>query len=210
MALNHINLTISAKEMLAIIGVSGSGKSTLMNIIGLLDKPTTGEFLLHDKEISTFNADELAEIRNKTIGFVFKSFFLLPRLTAEQNVALPLLYRGVNLQQAKKQANNMLEKVGIAHLHNHKPNQMSGGEQQRVAIARALIGQPDIILADEPTGSLDTKTGQEILDLFSNLNTIDKKTVVIITHDPNISKQCQRIVNLKDGKIISDESSNPT
>lgn len=203
-ALDDVSLAIKSQEILAIIGASGSGKSTMMNIIGLLDKPTSGAFLLNGKNVTRFDENKLAEIRNQTIGFIFQLFYLLPRLTAEQNVALPLLYRGTPAVDAKKQVLATLEQVGIPHLARKRPNQMSGGEQQRVAIARALVGKPDVLLADEPTGSLDSKTGQEIIDLFIKLNKKYKKTVIIITHDPNISKQCKRVVTLKDGQIISD------
>lgn len=201
-ALDNVSLTIEPQELLAIVGASGSGKSTMMNIIGLLDRPTEGEFILNNKNVASLPDNALATLRNRTIGFVFQSFFLLPRLNAEQNVALPLLYRGISTIDAQKQANATLEKVGIAHLAHKKPNQMSGGEQQRVAIARALVGDPDIILADEPTGSLDSKTGQEIIDLFKRLNRDDKRTVIIITHDQDISKQCKRVITLKDGHIL--------
>ena len=201
--LHDINLQIAYEEMIAIVGASGSGKSTMMNIIGLLDKQTRGEYYLKGKKIASYAEDELAETRNKTIGFVFQSFFLLPRLNAVQNVAMPLLYRGVALMIAHKLAEKMLTKLGIDYLYNHKPSQMSGGEQQRVAIARALIGNPDILLADEPTGSLDSKTGKEIMDLFISLNEIEKKTVIMITHDVNISRQCKRVVSIKDGRLVS-------
>ena len=200
-ALDNVSLTIEKQDFLAIVGASGSGKSTMMNIIGLLDRPTEGEFLLNGKNVASFEDNALAALRNRTIGFVFQSFFLLPRLTAEQNVALPLLYRGMSATEAQKQAKATFENVGIEHLSRKKPNQMSGGEQQRVAISRALVGDPDIILADEPTGALDSKTGQELLDLFVRLNRDDKRTVIIITHDQNISKQCQRVVTLKDGQL---------
>jgi putative ABC transport system ATP-binding protein len=203
-ALSDINLSIKEQELVAIIGASGSGKSTLMNIVGLLDRPTTGEFLLNGEKVMDFNDDELAEVRNRKIGFVFQSFFLLPRLTAEQNVELPLFYRGVGVGEAKERVTEILAKLEIGHLARSRPRQMSGGEQQRVAIARALVGKPDIILADEPTGSLDSKTGQEILNLFIHLNQIEKCTVIVITHDFNISRQCRRVVSIKDGKIISD------
>lgn len=205
-ALKDVSLVIDSLEMVAIVGVSGSGKSTMMNIIGLLDLPTSGKFLLNGKQVSLIAEDELAEIRNKTIGFVFQSFFLLPRLKALQNVVLPLLYRGYNFKKALKTAENIMAKLGISHLCDNKPNQMSGGEQQRVAIARALIGNPEIILADEPTGSLDTKTGREIMSLFAKLHEIDHKTVIIITHDQSISEQCGRIITLQDGRIINDET----
>lgn len=203
-ALDDVSLQVQEHDLMAIIGASGSGKSTMMNIIGLLDRPTTGKLLLNGDDIASFNDNKLAEIRNITIGFVFQMFFLLPRLTAEQNVALPLLYRGVNLIDARKKAYEMLDKVGVARLAHKHPNQMSGGEQQRVAITRALVGDPDILLADEPTGALDSTTGQDILNLFIRLNEEEKRTVIVITHDPNISWQCKRIVTISDGKIIND------
>lgn len=205
-ALNEINLTIDPHEMMAIIGPSGSGKSTMMNIIGLLDRPTSGSFILNGKDMADCSEDELAEIRNRTIGFVFQSFFLLPRLNAEQNIMLPLLYRGVGIKEAQAMANDLLKKLGIGYLNKNKPSQMSGGQQQRVAIARALIGNPDLILADEPTGALDSKTSQEIMDWFLELHNVDKRTVIIITHDANISGQCARVVAIKDGVIVSDET----
>lgn len=204
-ALNSVDLSIKKNELVGIVGVSGSGKSTMMNIIGLLDTPTSGTFTFSGKDVSSFNENQLAEIRNKKIGFVFQSFFLLARLNAIQNVTMPLLYRGISSNIAKKQASQMLEKLKIGHLGTHKPNQMSGGEQQRVAISRALIGEPDIILADEPTGSLDSKTGHEIIDLFIKLNKDEGKTIIIVTHDLNVAKQCKRIITLKDGQIITDK-----
>lgn len=203
-ALREVNLTINKQESVAIIGASGSGKSTMMNIIGLLDRPSSGEFLLNGKNVTTLSDNELADTRNRSIGFVFQSFFLLPRLTAEQNVALPLLYRGLSFLEAKNKAVSMLSKLEIGHLAHNRPRQMSGGEQQRVAIARALVGEPDIILADEPTGALDSRTGQEILNLFIHLNQVEKRTLIIITHDLNVSKQCRRIVRIKDGAIEED------
>jgi putative ABC transport system ATP-binding protein len=203
-ALRNVDLTINKQELVAIVGASGSGKSTMMNILGLLDRPTTGEFLLNGENVAAFNDNVLAETRNRAIGFVFQSFFLLPRLTAEQNVELPLFYRGVAQAEAKERANAMLAKVEIGHLARNRPRQMSGGEQQRVAIARALVGEPDIILADEPTGALDSRTGQEIINLFIHLNQVEKRTVIIITHDSNVSRQCRRVVTIRDGKIITD------
>jgi putative ABC transport system ATP-binding protein len=204
-AITHINLLINAPEMVAIMGPSGSGKSTMMNILGLLDRPTSGTFLFNGQNTAEFNDDQLAEFRNQKVGFVFQAFFLLPRLNAQQNVALPLLYRGIHPTEAYKRALAIMEEIHIDHLYRNKSYEMSGGEQQRVAIARALIGNPEIILADEPTGALDSKTGQEIINIFVNLNKNDKKTIIIITHDLNIAKQCQRIITLRDGKIIDDK-----
>jgi putative ABC transport system ATP-binding protein len=205
-ALKNINLTLQPQELVAIIGESGSGKSTMMNIVGLLDRPSEGSYLLDDKEVAYMSDNELAEIRNKQIGFVFQSFFLLPRLNAVQNVALPLLYRNIPPHKARDIAHKMLEHVRIDHLSQHKPNQLSGGEQQRVAIARALIGDPAIILADEPTGALDSKTGQEIMNLFIELHDKHKKTVIVVTHNHTISEQCKRIITLQDGIVISDQA----
>lgn len=192
--------------MIAIIGPSGSGKSTTMNILGLLDRPTSGIFLFNGHDTAKFNDNQLAEFRNQRVGFVFQSFFLLPRLNAQQNVALPLLYRDINLKEANQKASVMLEKVHIGHLYRNKPFEMSGGEQQRVAIARALVGEPDIILADEPTGALDSQTSQEIMNIIIDLNKKEGKTIIIITHDSNIAKQCRRIISLQDGKIIGDKN----
>ena len=187
------------------LGASGSGKSTIMNIIGLLDRPTTGECLVRNKPVKKMNDDRLAMMRNKLIGFVFQQFYLLPKFSAENNVALPLIYRGISAIKAKKEATLMLEKVGMSDKLKHKPNELSGGQQQRVAIARALVGDPDIILADEPTGALDSETGKEVLDLFVYLNKEESKTVVIVTHDASISERCKRVLYLKDGKIVGEK-----
>lgn len=200
--LKGINLTIAAGELIAIVGTSGSGKSTLLNILGLLDRPTTGSYHLNDQEVSTLADKELAKLRNQFIGFVFQSFFLLPRLTAVQNVGLPLLYRHTKNAESKQRALAMLEKVGMSNWAQHKPSQLSGGQQQRVAIARALVGNPRIILADEPTGALDSKTGQDVLNLFKVLNEQEKVTIIIVTHDANIAAQCQRVIHIQDGLII--------
>jgi len=200
-----INLTIRLGEMLAIMGHSGSGKSTLMNLIGLLDRPDTGIYRLRDQETQTLSDDELAELRNHTIGFVFQQFFLLPRLTAEQNVALPLLYRNTPPAEARERVMAILQKVGMADKSHHRPNQLSGGQQQRVAIARALVGEPAVILADEPTGSLDSRTGEEVIELFQRLHYEEQRTVIIVTHDPLIGATCPRMIEISDGRII-DES----
>lgn len=200
--LTDINITIAAGELVAIIGASGSGKSTLMNIIGLLDKPTTGQYLLKQQEVSGLNDDERARIRNRAIGFVFQSFFLLPRLNALKNVGLPLLYRGMHPSEIEQRAAAMLEKVGMSDRLRHLPTQLSGGQQQRVAIARALVVKPDLILADEPTGALDSKIGQSIMELFIELNRNEKRTVVIVTHDIKVARQCQRIIEIADGRIV--------
>lgn len=200
--LKDINCAIDDGERVAIMGASGSGKTTLMNILGLLDRPTSGEYLLQGKEVAQLPEDERAKVRNQTIGFIFQAFFLLPRLTLLQNVGLPLHYRGWHNNEIEPQALNMLEKVGLSTHANYYPNQLSGGQQQRVAIARALIGKPKVILADEPTGALDTKTGQMIMDLFIELNEREQVTTTIVTHDPKIAEQCKRIIHIKDGKLV--------
>lgn len=201
-ALKGINFQLERGEMTAIVGMSGSGKSTLMNIIGFLDHCTTGRYLFSGKDVSHLSEDELADIRNQKIGFVFQSFFLLPRSDALQNVMLPLFYRGTPREEAKEKAMAMLEKVGVAHLAHHRPNQLSGGQQQRVAIARALVGDPEVILADEPTGALDSHTGNEVMELFARLNQDEGRTIVIITHDKEVSRRCARTETIKDGKIV--------
>jgi putative ABC transport system ATP-binding protein len=201
-ALKGVDFELQSGEMMAIMGASGSGKSTLMNIIGFLDHCTTGKYLFNNEDVSHLQDEELAQIRNKKIGFVFQSFFLLPRLNALQNVMLPLFYRGDETESAKEKSLNMLAKVGMDKLASHKPNQLSGGQQQRVAIARALVADAEVILADEPTGALDSKTGQEVMELFAHLNKNEKRTIVIITHDAGVSRQCERVVMLRDGKVV--------
>lgn len=201
--LHGISFDLEVGERVAIMGASGSGKSTLMNILGLLDRPTSGHYLLNGREVSTISENERANLRNQTIGFVFQAFFLLPRLSLVQNVGLPLHYRGWNDSDIQPRAMEMLEKVGLAHLAKQRPNQLSGGQQQRVAIARALVGEPKMILADEPTGALDVHTGKMIMDLFIELNEKEHVTTVIVTHDPGIAAQCKRTVHLVDGKIAS-------
>jgi len=201
-ALKGIDFYLEHGQMVAIVGASGSGKSTLMNILGFLDHGTSGHYFFDNEDVSHLQSEALAQIRNRKIGFVFQSFFLLPRLNVLQNVMLPLFYRGDETEYAKEKSLKFLAKVGMETFAKHKPNQLSGGQQQRVAIARALVGDPDIILADEPTGSLDSKTGQEVMDLFLNLHQQEKRTIVIVTHDAGVSKQCQRVVLLKDGKIV--------
>jgi putative ABC transport system ATP-binding protein len=203
-ALKEVNLTIERGEMTAIIGQSGSGKSTLMNILGFLDHCTQGQYLFTGNDVSRLSAQALATIRNQRIGFVFQSFFLLARANALHNVMLPLFYRGVPTNEARELALAMLDKVGVAHLYDHRPNQLSGGQQQRVAIARALVGDPDIILADEPTGALDSQTGHEVMQLFERLHHEEGRTLLVITHDPHISARCKRVITIKDGKIKAD------
>jgi putative ABC transport system ATP-binding protein len=203
--LHDIDLSINAGESVAIIGASGSGKSTLMNMLGLLDRPTSGAYLLKDKPVADLSDDDLAHLRNQQFGFVFQQFYLLSRLSAAQNVALPLSYAPNKTVDGDQIVMELLEKVGMqAHAH-HKPTQLSGGQQQRVAIARALVNAPDIILADEPTGALDSQTGDDIMQLFLQLNEAANKTLIIVTHDPNVANRCKRIVELKDGRIISDK-----
>jgi len=201
-ALRGVNLSISQGEMLAIIGASGSGKSTLMNIIGCLDKPTVGRYLFEGADVSRLNDNKLAEMRNKKFGFVFQEYNLLSRASALANVELPLIYSGS--RNKRNQAMEALERVGLAPRAKHKPTELSGGEQQRVAIARALVNNPDVILADEPTGNLDSAVTAEIISIFHQLNR-DGITVVIVTHEMDIAGQTQRIIRLYDGKVISDE-----
>ncbi len=201
-ALDTINLVVARGEFLSLMGASGSGKSSLLNIIGLLDRPTSGTYTLNGDAVTTVSEDNLAQIRNERIGFVFQSFFLLPRLTALQNVMLPLTYRAMPKKLAHEKALHLLDRMGVAHLIQHRPNQLSGGQQQRVAIARALVGDPDLILADEPTGALDSQTSQEVMALFKELHQ-EGRTVLLITHDPNMSRHCERVIKIKDGKIVS-------
>lgn len=202
-ALDNVNLQLFANELTAIIGASGSGKSTLMNIIGLLDRATQGDYLLDGVNVSSLSDIELAAIRNKKIGFIFQSFCLLPRQTVLQNVMLPLLYNAqpVDREESKILAMDMLNQMRVGHLAQQKPNQLSGGQQQRVAIARALVNDPSLILADEPTGALDSATTEDVMQLFKKLHHDKGCTIVIITHEAAISKQCERIVKMNDGKL---------
>ncbi len=199
-ALKNINLMVKKKEFVAIIGASGSGKSTLMNIIGLLDKPTTGTYELEGINTSKLEENELAGIRNKKIGFIFQSFNLLPRTTALNNVAMPLIYGGGSKEKRLQRAELALKQVGLQDKLSSHPNQLSGGQQQRVAIARALVNDPEIILADEPTGNLDSKSGKEIMDIFKRLNR-EGKTIIMITHETDIARNAKKIIRIKDGEI---------
>jgi len=199
--LKGTNLSVAQGDLISIVGTSGCGKSTLMNIVGLLDMPDAGVFYLNQKKVSELSDNQLSEIRNRKIGFVFQQFNLITRLTALQNVGLPLVYRGIGERKRNRLAGEMLAKVGMQEREHHRPTELSGGQQQRVAIARALVGSPDIILADEPTGALDTQVGQEIMNLFIELNRNEGITICIITHDPNIADQCKLYVRMQDGVI---------
>jgi putative ABC transport system ATP-binding protein len=201
--LKGVSLDIFKNEYVALMGPSGSGKSTLMNILGCLDTATSGTYILNGNDVSKMSDDDLAEIRNKEIGFVFQQFNLLPRLTAAENVALPLVYAGVGRKDRTERAMEALNKVGLADRSHHKPNEMSGGQIQRVAIARALVNNPAILLADEPTGNLDTKTSKEVMEVFSSIHTAGN-TVVLVTHEEDIAGYAKRIVRLRDGDIESD------
>ena len=202
-ALNGINLTIEKNEYVALMGPSGSGKSTLMNIIGCLDTPTSGQYFLNGPNVAQLSDSELAAIRNKEIGFVFQTFNLLPRLTALQNVALPLVYAGIPEAERLKKAKEVLEQVGLGNRIMHKPNELSGGQRQRVAVARALVNHPSIILADEPTGNLDTKTSEEIMQLFDIIHQAGN-TIVLVTHEEDIALRAKRVVRMRDGVVESD------
>ena len=203
-ALAGLTLTISPGEFTAIMGPSGSGKSTLMNILGCLDRPTTGSYQLDHQEVATLNDDELAMTRNQKIGFVFQSFNLLPRMSTLENVALPMVYAGVKNQERIARAKEVLAMVGLEERMNHRPNELSGGQRQRVAIARSLVNDPTIIMADEPTGNLDTKSGNEVMDIFSELNS-QGRTIILVTHEPDIAEYAGRIVGVRDGVIERDE-----
>lgn len=203
-ALRGVDLTVFPGEMAAVMGSSGSGKTTLMNIIGCLDRPTSGRYLLHGRDVSKLTRDELAHIRNRLLGFVFQSFNLLRNTPAWENVCLPMIYAGVPRQEMKRRAWEALRQVGLQGRERHLPNQLSGGQQQRVAIARALINRPAIILADEPTGALDTRTSIEVMALLQNLHREQGLTIVIVTHEPDIAEYCQRLIRLQDGTVIED------
>ncbi len=207
-ALDGVTLSIEAGEYVAIMGPSGSGKSTLMNLIGCLDTPSTGSYILKGREISAMNDDELAQIRNKEIGFIFQTFNLLPRADAVQNVELPLVYSGLPRKERKLRADKALDAVGLGSRKHHRPNEMSGGQRQRVAIARALVNDPSILLADEPTGNLDSKTGEEILALMDDLHH-GGNTIILVTHEDELAQHAARVVRLRDGKIVSDVRNHP-
>lgn len=202
--LHNVNLTIHTGEFLSLLGPSGSGKSTMMNIIGCLDVPSSGKYLLSGQDIDDLNEIELAKIRNKEIGFVFQNFQLLPRMTALQNVELPLIYSGLHVSERQKRAKLILERVGLSDKMVNLPNQLSGGQQQRVAIARALVTEPSILLADEPTGALDQKTGAQVMELFEELNR-ERRTIIMITHDSNIARHAKRVVHILDGYLTEQE-----
>jgi len=200
-ALKGVSLTVDDAEFVAIIGPSGSGKSTFMNIIGCLDTPTAGEYYFEETEVSNFTENQLAEIRNKKIGFVFQKFNLLPRLSAYENIELPLIYRGLNPKARKEKTFQAMEQVGLTDWAHHKPAEMSGGQQQRVAIARALAGDPKLVLADEPTGNLDSKSGTEVMDILKELNR-NGRTVLLITHDLDVANSAERKISIQDGLIM--------
>ena len=202
-ALDHVNVSIDENEFVAIIGHSGSGKSTLMNMLGCLDIPTSGSYFLHGQDVSLLSDDELSDIRNREIGFIFQGFNLIPNLTAEENVELPLIYRGVGKKERRDLARKALCKVGLEHRMDHKPSQMSGGQQQRVAIARAIAQAPPVILADEPTGNLDSGSTKEIMGILKQLHE-EGRTVILITHDNDIAAQARRVIRIKDGRVEAD------
>ncbi|MEC5273084.1 ABC transporter ATP-binding protein [Caldifermentibacillus hisashii] len=204
LVLNGIDLKINRGEFISIMGPSGSGKSTLMNIIGFLDRPTEGTYFLNGKEVLQYKEHELAKIRNRAIGFVFQQFNLLPRLNALKNVELPMIYAGVKKKEREERAKEALEKVGLGDRMLHLPNELSGGQKQRVAIARAIVNKPDLILADEPTGALDTKTSEQIMELFTMLNKEDGTTVIVVTHEEEVASYANRLILLRDGYIVQD------
>lgn len=201
-ALDNINLNIKENEFVSIIGPSGSGKSTLMNILGCLDVSDSGSYVFDNINVDEAKESELTKIRNKQIGFIFQNFNLLNKLNSVENVEVPLLYRGINAKECRSLAMEQLEKVGLKGREYHRPNQLSGGQQQRVAIARALVGKPKLLLADEPTGALDSKTSREIIELMKELHKMGQ-TIVIITHDPNVAKQAERVITIEDGKLYA-------
>ncbi len=202
-ALDDVTLTIGGNEFVALTGASGSGKSTMMNILGCLDTPTSGRYTLDGEEVAGLDEEQLASVRNRKIGFVFQNFYLMPRVTALENVAQPLIYRGLSPALRRAHAERALRRVGLGDRMRHRPNELSGGQRQRVAVARALVGRPELLLADEPTGNLDSRTAREIMDLFAQLHA-EGQAVVIVTHDPGIAASCRRQVRLHDGRIAED------
>ncbi|WP_342758704.1 ABC transporter ATP-binding protein [Kineothrix sedimenti] len=204
-ALDHVNLTINENEFVAIIGQSGSGKSTLMNMLGCLDIPTSGSYFLHDQDVSHLSDDELSDIRNKEIGFIFQGFNLIQNLTAIENVELPLIYRGVSKKERTRMSETALQKVGLENRKTHKPSEMSGGQQQRVAIARAIAQAPPVVLADEPTGNLDSASSKEIMEILKGLHA-EGRTIILITHDNDIAAQAERVIKIMDGSIVHDSA----
>ena len=204
-ALNDVSLSIEKGEFVAIMGASGSGKSTFMNMLGTLDKPNSGSYHLDGIDVLNLDSDSLSEIRNTKLGFVFQGFNLISRTSAIDNVELPMIYKGIDEETRHQRAKEALKIVGLEKRENHMPNQLSGGQQQRVAIARAIVNDAPLILADEPTGNLDTKTSIEVMEFFCKLNEVHGKTIVLVTHEPDIAEYCKRVVKFKDGNIISDE-----
>jgi len=204
-ALRGVDLVVRAQEFVAIVGPSGSGKSTLLNLVGCLDTPSGGEYWLDGERVAALGIDELADIRNRKVGFVFQSFNLLPQISAYENVEMPLLFKGAGARERRERVESLLEEVGLADRMHHKPTELSGGQMQRVAVARALACDPALILADEPTGNLDTSSGQDVMGLFEDLSA-QGRTIVLITHDPALARRCRRLVRIQDGRIVEDRS----
>jgi putative ABC transport system ATP-binding protein len=207
-ALADVDLDLRRSDFVALTGPSGSGKSTLMNILGCLDTPSAGTYVLDGSAVAGLNEDQLARVRNRKIGFIFQNFHLMPRMTALDNVAQPLIYRGFSPSARRQRAGEALARVGLDERMHHKPNELSGGQRQRVAIARALVGRPELLLADEPTGNLDSRTAQEIMALFTELNS-EGHTLVVVTHDPGVASYCRRVIRLHDGRVVEDHERDP-